>query len=30
VALAIDALNPYGPEAEPLREIARFVIKREY
>jgi geranylgeranyl diphosphate synthase type II len=30
VALAIDALNPYGPEAEPLREIARFIIKREY
>jgi geranylgeranyl diphosphate synthase type II len=30
VALAIDALSPYGPEAEPLREIARFIIKREY
>jgi geranylgeranyl diphosphate synthase type II len=30
VALAINALNPYGPEAEPLREIARFIIKREY
>jgi geranylgeranyl diphosphate synthase type II len=30
VTLAVDALNPYGPEAEPLREIARFIIKREY
>jgi geranylgeranyl diphosphate synthase type II len=30
VALAIDALSPYGSEAEPLREIARFIIKREY
>lgn len=27
--VAIDALNPFGPEAEPLREIARFIILRE-
>lgn len=26
---AIDALNPFGPEAEPLREIAKFIILRE-
>jgi geranylgeranyl diphosphate synthase type II len=30
LALAIDALSPYGSEAEPLREIARFIIQREY
>ena len=28
--LAIDVLNPFGPEADPLREIARFTIAREY
>ncbi|MBS3905678.1 MAG: polyprenyl synthetase family protein [Syntrophaceae bacterium] len=25
----IDLLNPFGPEVEPLKEIARFVIRRE-
>jgi geranylgeranyl diphosphate synthase type II len=30
VESAIDALSPFGPEADPLREIARFVIAREY
>jgi geranylgeranyl diphosphate synthase type II len=28
--LAVDGLKEFGPEAEPLREIARFVIAREY
>jgi geranylgeranyl diphosphate synthase type II len=28
--LGVDALKQFGPEAEPLREIARFVIAREY
>jgi geranylgeranyl diphosphate synthase type II len=28
--LAVDALRPLGPEADPLREIARFVVAREY
>lgn len=27
---AIEALSPFGPEADPLREIARFIIGREY
>lgn len=26
---AIDVLNPFGPEVEPLKEIARFIILRE-
>ncbi len=26
---ALDALMPYGPGADPLREIARFIISRE-
>jgi geranylgeranyl diphosphate synthase type II len=26
----VDALKQFGPEAEPLREIARFIIAREY
>jgi geranylgeranyl diphosphate synthase type II len=30
VEWAVDALKPLGPEADPLREIARFVIAREY
>jgi geranylgeranyl diphosphate synthase type II len=30
IELAIEALTSYGPEADPLREIARFVITREY
>jgi hypothetical protein len=25
----VESLNPYGPGAEPLREIARFIIARE-
>ncbi len=27
---AIEALSSFGPEADPLREIARFIIGREY
>ena len=27
---AVDALSPFGPEADPLREIAHFIISREY
>jgi geranylgeranyl pyrophosphate synthase len=30
VELAIDALSPFGPRADSLREIARFIIAREY
>jgi geranylgeranyl diphosphate synthase type II len=30
VEMAEDALKSLGPEADPLREIARFVIAREY
>jgi geranylgeranyl diphosphate synthase type II len=30
VELAVNALNPFGPEADPLREIAWFIISREY
>jgi geranylgeranyl diphosphate synthase type II len=30
VKMAVDALKPFGPEADPLREIARFVATREY
>ena len=30
VESAVDALSPFGPEADPLREIARFIIAREY
>lgn len=30
VERAVDALKPFGPEADPLREIARFVAAREY
>jgi geranylgeranyl diphosphate synthase type II len=30
VGMAVDALKPLGPEADPLREIARFIIAREY
>jgi geranylgeranyl diphosphate synthase type II len=29
VQLAVESLDPYGPGAEPLREIARFIIARE-
>jgi geranylgeranyl diphosphate synthase type II len=28
VKLAVEALSPFGPEADPLREIARFIILR--
>ena len=30
VKMAVDALKPFGPEADPLREIAHFVATREY
>jgi geranylgeranyl diphosphate synthase type II len=30
VEMAVDAMNLFGPEAEPLREMARFVIARDY
>jgi len=30
VEMAVGALKPLGPEADPLREIARFIIAREY
>ncbi len=30
VEMAIDALKQLGPEADPLREIARFIIAREH
>jgi len=30
VESAIEALHPFGPEADPLREIAHFIIVREY
>jgi geranylgeranyl pyrophosphate synthase len=30
VKSAIKALHPFGPEADPLREIAHFIIAREY
>ncbi|HUL29263.1 MAG TPA: farnesyl diphosphate synthase [Thermodesulfobacteriota bacterium] len=30
VGMAVDALKPLGAEADPLREIGRFVIAREY
>jgi geranylgeranyl diphosphate synthase type II len=30
VELAINDLGPFGPEADPLREIARFIISREH
>jgi len=30
VGLAVDALNPFGTEADPLRAIARFILEREY
>jgi geranylgeranyl diphosphate synthase type II len=30
VEMAVDALKQLGPEADPLREIARFIIAREY
>jgi geranylgeranyl diphosphate synthase type II len=30
VDLAVETLAQFGPEADPLREIARFIIAREY
>jgi geranylgeranyl diphosphate synthase type II len=30
VAMAVDALSPFRAEADPLREIAHFIISREY
>jgi len=30
IDLAIDALSPIGEQAEPLREIAQFIIARDY
>ncbi len=30
VKSAIESLHPFGPEADPLREIALFIIAREY
>jgi geranylgeranyl diphosphate synthase type II len=30
VEISVDALKQFGPEADPLREIARFVVAREY
>jgi geranylgeranyl diphosphate synthase type II len=30
VEISVDALKQFGPEADPLREIARFVAAREY
>jgi geranylgeranyl diphosphate synthase type II len=30
VEMAVEALKSLGPEADPLREIARFVIARDY
>lgn len=29
VELAVDAIHSFGPEAQPLREIARFIVARE-
>ena len=29
VGLAVDAIHSFGPEAEPLRAIARFILSRE-
>jgi geranylgeranyl diphosphate synthase type II len=29
VELAVESLKPYGPRADPLREIARYIIARE-
>ncbi len=30
VKSAIEALHPFGPEADPLREIAHFIVARQY
>jgi geranylgeranyl diphosphate synthase type II len=30
VDMALDGLGPFGTEADPLREIARFIVAREY
>jgi hypothetical protein len=28
--LAIESLNPFGEEVDPLRAIARFIVARNY
>jgi hypothetical protein len=30
VEFAVDAIRSFGPEAEPLRELAWFILAREY
>jgi geranylgeranyl diphosphate synthase type II len=30
IDLAVEALHLFGPEADPLREIAGFIVAREY
>ena len=30
MGLAIESLNPFGTEADPLRAIARFIVARDY
>jgi geranylgeranyl diphosphate synthase type II len=30
IVLAVDALSPFGSQADPLRETARFIVSREY
>jgi geranylgeranyl diphosphate synthase type II len=30
VESAVNSLHPFGPEADPLREIARFIVARAY
>jgi geranylgeranyl diphosphate synthase type II len=30
IHLAVEALKPFGPEADPLREIAGFIVARDY
>ncbi|KOP55770.1 geranyl transferase [Pseudomonas coronafaciens pv. porri] len=28
--IALDALNPFGPAAEPLRDLARYIVERRH
>ncbi|KGS12368.1 polyprenyl synthetase family protein [Pseudomonas tremae] len=28
--MALDALNPFGPAAEPLRDLARYIVERRH
>ena len=30
VEMAVNDMTPFGPEADPLREIAHFIVSREY